>query len=186
MPIDWRPPRLETPRLVLRGVEESDADAVFAYASSPTITRHTLWDTHKDMIDTLEFVRDYAVSRYLEKMPEPYGICLKTDPTRVIGTVGAFWATRTNRTMEMGYALSEAHHGRGIMTEAARAVLAHVFAAYDVERVQAHCMAPNTASARVMQKIGMTFEGTLRSALCHRGTFWDMHMYSILRREFLV
>src|SRR5260221_10404862 len=183
MPIDWRPPRLETPRLILRGIEESDADAVFAYASSPTITRYTLWDSHKDMNDTIAFVRDYAMAGYLEKLPDPYAICLKSDPDRVIGTLGASWAKRTNRCMELGYVLSEAYHGQGIVPEAARAMLGHLFAAYEVERVQAHCMTPNVASARVMQKIGMTFEGTLRSSLFHRGAFWDMHMYSILRRE---
>jgi ribosomal-protein-alanine N-acetyltransferase len=184
MPIDWRPPQLETPRLILRGIEESDADAVFAYASSPTISRYTLWDSHKDMNDTLEFVRDYASAGYLEKLPDPYAVCLKSDPDRVIGTLGASWAKRTNRTMELGYVLAEAYHGQGIMPEAARALLGHLFAAYDVERVQAHCMTPNVASARVMQKIGMMFEGTLRSSLFHRGAFWDMHLYSILRREF--
>src|SRR5262249_45667242 len=162
-------PRLETPRLILRGIEESDADAVFAYASSPTITRYTLWDSHKDMNDTLAFVRDYATASYLEKLPDPYAVCLKSDPDRVIGTLGASWAKRINRTMELGFVLAESHHGRGIMSEAAKAMVAHLFAAYDVERVQAHCMTPNIASAKVMQKIGMTFEGTLRSYLFHRG-----------------
>src|SRR5438128_950466 len=109
MSIDWRPPTLETPRLFLRAVTVDDVESVFAYASNPAVTRYTLWDAHRDRNDTLEFVRDYALSRYLEKQPDPLGICLKTDPQRVIGTLGCFWNTRANRTMELGYALGERH-----------------------------------------------------------------------------
>jgi ribosomal-protein-alanine N-acetyltransferase len=69
------------------------------------------------------------------------------------------------------------------MPEAARALLDYVFANTNVERVQAHSMAENVPSQRVMQKIGMRHEGRLRSALFHRGRFWDMEMYSILRGE---
>ena len=68
---DWRPPRLLSERLVLRPVEETDAEAVFAYCSDPDMTHFTLWDAHQGMGDTLAFVRDYAQSRYREQVPEP-------------------------------------------------------------------------------------------------------------------
>ena len=183
MPIDWRPPILETARLLLRPLDEADAPAIFAYAQSPAVTRFTLWEAHRDLNDTLEFLSGYVQGRYLEGVPDGLGICLKNDPGRVIGTVGCFWATRANQTMELGYALGENHWGQGIIVEAARELLSHVFATYDVERVQAHCMSPNAASARVMEKLGMTREGYLRSALLHRGRFWDLLLYSILRNE---
>ena len=44
-------------------------------------------------------------------------------------------------------------------------------------------MAPNVASGRVLEKAGLTYEGTLRSAVLRRGRFWDIRMYSILRAE---
>jgi len=184
MPLDWRPPRLETERLILRPLEETDAHAVFAYASNPYMTRFTLWEAHRDLNDTLEFLNGYVKGRYLEGVPDGMGICLKVESTRVIGSLGCYWNSQKNRTMELGYALGEPHWGQGIISEAARALLAHVFATYDVQRVQAHCLAPNAASVRVMEKLGMTFEGRLRSALFHRGQFWDLLMYSILRDEF--
>jgi RimJ/RimL family protein N-acetyltransferase len=183
MGVDWRPPPLQTSRLILRGLEESDADAILAYASSPTITRYVLWETHTSKEATLTFLREHVMPHYLEKVPEPYGICLKESPQIVIGTVGCFWNKQANRTMEMGYVLSEAYHRRGIVAEAARAVLGYVFANTDVERVEAHSVAENVPSQQVMQKIGMTREGRLRSALFHRGRFWDIEMYSVLRAE---
>jgi ribosomal-protein-alanine N-acetyltransferase len=183
MGIDWRPPTLQTPRLILRGLEESDADAIFAYASSPTVTQYVLWEKHQSKDETLGYLRDHVLPRYLEKTPEPYGICLKETPETVIGTIGCHRVGGLNRTMEMGYVLSESYHRRGIMPEAAAALLDYVFANTDTERVQAHSMAENVPSQRVMQKIGMRHEGCLRSALFHRGRFWDMEMYSILRGE---
>jgi ribosomal-protein-alanine N-acetyltransferase len=101
----------------------------------------------------------------------------------VIGTIGCRRIGGSKHTLELGFVLSEALHGRGIMPEAAAALIEYVFANMDVERIQAHSMAENTASQRVMQKIGMKHEGCLRSALFHRGRFWDMEMYSILRSE---
>jgi ribosomal-protein-alanine N-acetyltransferase len=183
MPIDWRPPTLESQRLLLRALTVEDADSVFAYAGNPAVTRFTLWDMHKSRDDSLEFVRDYALSRYLEKQPDPYAICFKNEPQRVIGTIGCFWNNRLNRTMELGYALGEPHWGQGITVDAGRALLTYVFATCDVERIQARCMAENSASIRVMQKLGMTCEGCLRSSLFHRERFWDMNLYSLLRRE---
>jgi len=104
----------------------------------------------------------------------------------VIGTIGCRWANRNNRCMEMGYALGEPHWGKGIIVESARGLLNVVFRDYEVERVQAHTFAENVASARVLEKLAFTFEGTHRSALFHRGRFWDLKMYSILRGEWRV
>ncbi|HEY8505529.1 MAG TPA: GNAT family protein [Gemmataceae bacterium] len=184
MASDWLPPCLEGARVRLRPLREADAEAVFAYCSNPNMTRFTLWETHQGMADTKLFVRDYARSRYREQVPEPMGIVLRDDPAdRVIGTAGCFWASKPNLTMELGYALAEPYWGRGLVAEASALLLDHVFANYPVERIQARCMAENTASARVMQKLGMTYEGTLRSALLRRGKFRDLHYYSILRGE---
>src|SRR5262249_48052713 len=146
MGVDWRPPVLETPRLVLRGLEESDADAIFAYASSPTITRYVLWERHADREATVAYLCEHVLPRYLEKEPEPFGICLKESPHLVIGTIGIFWNKKTNRTMEMGFVLAESYHGRGIVPEAARAVIDFVFTNTDAERLQSHSMAENVAS----------------------------------------
>ncbi len=183
MSTDWRPPTLETPRLILRPLSESDAEGIFRYASNPNVTLYTLFETHRDLGDTFAFLRDFAMKHYEAELPGPYGICFGDEPANLLGTIGCFWATRPNRTMELGYAIAEEFWGRGIVAEASRAVISHVFANYEVVRLQAHCMAENTASARVMEKLGMTFEGRLRQATFRRGRSWDMLIYSVLRSE---
>jgi [ribosomal protein S5]-alanine N-acetyltransferase len=183
MPGEWRPPTLETPRLILRGVTEADVDAIFAYAHNPNVSRYTLWEAHADRDATLQFIREYVKASYLERSPDPLGMCLKERPEWVIGTIGCRWNKRANRTMEMGFAIGELYWGQGFTAEAARALIDYTFTETDVERVQAHCMIENCASERVMQKIGMALEGTIRSGLFRRGRFWDLRLYSILRGE---
>jgi ribosomal-protein-alanine N-acetyltransferase len=64
-------------------------------------------------------------------------------------------------------------------------VIDYAFGKFEVERIQAHTMAENSASTRVLEKLGMVKEGTARSALLHRGRFWDLHYFSILRGEWI-
>jgi ribosomal-protein-alanine N-acetyltransferase len=179
---EWRPPILTTSRLTLRAFTDEDADAVFAHAKNPNVTRFTLWDHHKNINDTLIFVHDYAQIRYREGMPEPYAITINPD-TRPVGSLGCFWAAKPNLTMELGYWIAEPFWGKGYIVEAARAVLAHAFAHYDVQRMQARVIEGNDASARVLAKLGFREEGTLRKALLRRGKFEDVRIFSLLREE---
>jgi ribosomal-protein-alanine N-acetyltransferase len=177
---------LTGPRLWLRPLDERDVDALFAAASNPAVTRYTLWEPHRTPDDTRDFLRTYAAERYREGVPDPLGIVLRGHGSidgPVIGCVGCRWVSEKNRTMEFGYWIAEPFWGHGLAVEAVRLLMDFVFTAYSVERLQAHCFAENLPSARVLEKLGLTFEGTHRSALFHRGRFWDLKMYAILRSD---
>jgi ribosomal-protein-alanine N-acetyltransferase len=179
----WLPPTLETPRLVLRPVTENDTDAIFAACSNSRVTEHTLFETHRSPDDATAFVNAYARLNYENAVPDPLAIALKSEPTRLIGCTGGRWNTEANRCVEFGYWLAEPVWGMGIATEAVRALVPFLFESMTPERVQAHVMTPNVASARVLEKAGLTYEGTLRSAVLRRGRFWDIRMYSMIRSE---
>jgi ribosomal-protein-alanine N-acetyltransferase len=182
MPHDWRPPTLTTVRLTLRAFTADDAEPLFEHARNPNVTRFTLWDAHQSVSDTLNFVHDYALLRYREGTAEPYAITVTPDP-RPVGACGCFWAAKPHQTMELGYWLAEPFWGRGLTTEACRAVLALAFAEYGPERIQARVIDGNHASARVLAKLGFREEGTLRRSLFRRGNFEDVRMFSVLRDE---
>src|SRR5262249_11268896 len=93
------------------------------------------------------------------------------------------WVSQPNGTMEMGYSIAEPYWGRGLVVEAAQAVMRHVFTEYAVERLQSRGFVGNDASERVLQKLGFTREGGLRSLVFRRGQGWDIAMYSMLRAE---
>jgi len=182
--LDWRPPTLETPRLLLRPVAAADAPAVYLYASNPAVTRFTLFETHRSIDDARWFVTDYVRSRYASEEPDPLAIVLRDDPLgRMVGAIGAHWASQPNGTMELGYSLAEPYWGRGLTTEAARAVTDHVFEWYPVERLQARVFVGNESSGRVLEKLGFGREGVLRSLVLRRGRHRDIVMYSLVRED---
>lgn len=177
----WNVPTLETRRLVLRPLKVEDAESIYAYAKNPNVSQYTLWEPHAAVKDSLSFITDYAFKYYQDGTPEPFGIVLKSDPGRVIGTVGCFWVSKEAKSMELAYALDELHWGMGLMPEACQTVMDYCFKAFAPKRIQARCKQENLASARVMQKIGMNFEGALKSTLFHRGRHWDMCYYAVVR-----
>jgi ribosomal-protein-alanine N-acetyltransferase len=80
--------------------------------------------------------------------------------------------------------VAKEHWNRGYCTEAARTLITYGFSSLGLNRIQAMHFPRNPASGRVMQKLGMTREGQLRQYVCNRGTFEDLMLHSILRREF--
>jgi ribosomal-protein-alanine N-acetyltransferase len=176
-------PVLETERLLLRKMRLDDAEAMFAYASDPEVTRYVLWDTHRSIEDSEDFLR-LATEGYERGDFGGWGVVLK-DSGAFIGTCGmdAGYAPEHARA-ELGYVLSREYWGRGLMSEAVRAVIRFGFERLELNRLEARCIAENVASARVMEKAGMSYEGTLREREFIKGAYRDMKLYSILRREY--
>jgi ribosomal-protein-alanine N-acetyltransferase len=85
------------------------------------------------------------------------------------------------RTAEIGYWLGRRFWGRGIATEALRAVTAHAFTSHDLDRVEARVFAWNGASVRVLEKAGYAREACLRRAVAKDGEVTDLLIYGILR-----
>jgi len=82
--------------------------------------------------------------------------------------------------------LAEDQWGQGIVREAAHCLISWVLDHYpDVLRIEAKTLAVNLGSARVMQKLGMQFEGSARAKILHKDAYLDMEYYAILRDEFL-
>lgn len=176
-------PELVTERLLLRRMCLDDAEAMFAYASDPEVTRYVLFETHRSIEDSREFLRS-ATEGYERGDFGSWGVVLK-ESGAFVGTCGldVNYAPEHARA-ELGYVLSRGHWGQGLMTEAVRAVIRFGFGRMELNRIQARCIAENTASARVMEKAGMTYEGTLREREFIKGAYRDMKLYSVLRTEY--
>ena len=82
---------------------------------------------------------------------------------------------------EIGYWLGRTHWGRGIATEALRAVTAEAFRAFDVMRIFALPFANNAASIRVLEKAGYSLEGRLRQSSIKEGTIRDQLLFGAYR-----
>jgi len=176
-------PILETRRLLLRKLNLNDVDDIFEYGSDPEITKYLLWNTHESIEDSLDFVNS-VIKQYESGQVAPWGIIHKSE-RKLIGTCGfGNWRPRHFKA-EIGYALSRKYWNRGIMTEAVKEVIAFGFNVMNLNRIQAMCHIENLASVRVMEKVGMKYEGTLREYLFSKGVYRDQKMYSIIKRESL-
>jgi ribosomal-protein-alanine N-acetyltransferase len=99
-----------------------------------------------------------------------------------VGGIGFHLRTDVHhRSAEIGYWLAEPYWGRGIATEALRAVTEHAFANHDLVRLQAHVFEWNAASARVLEKSGYTREARLRKSVTKEGRTVDSFLYALVR-----
>lgn len=181
--IAWRPPTLKTPRLVLRGYEPEDAPAIYQYGANPDVTEFVAFPRHQSVDDAVAFLDTMVAKHYAEEQLD-YAITLADDSgDTVIGGVAAFWRSRKHQVMELGYILDKPHWGNGYVVEAARALMQYAFDTTEAFRIEAPVFTVNERSRRAATKMGMTFEGVLRSWFNQHGTRRDLAIYSVLRRE---
>lgn len=175
-------PTLETERLVLRKLRMDDAAGVFSYASDPEITKHTAWPPHRTLADSEAYL-DMALGLYEGGNEALWGVVLKEED-RVVGTCGLYDIDLRHRTAALGYVLALRLRGRGFMPEAMRAVLGWGFGPLALQRIQGVCRVDNAPSTRVMEKLGLSQEGVMRSCRVVKGQRIDMKLYAILASEF--
>jgi RimJ/RimL family protein N-acetyltransferase len=153
-----KPPVLfETERLLLRKPRATDADAVLRYASDLSVTRHMSWPTHRSLAEAGEFLR--MCELWWESGPEFCWAVTVKPHDALRGTIGC---RIQGHAATLGYVLELDAWSRGYATEAARAVISWLDQQPAVYRVWAFCDVANPASARVLEKVGMSREGTLR------------------------
>ncbi len=101
---------------------------------------------------------------------------------KVIGSIGVFRCENIHyRTAELGYYIGEPWWGHGYMTEAVTQICRAVFENTDIVRIFAEPFAHNTASCRVLEKVGFTCEGILRSNAEKNGVIMDMKLYALVK-----
>lgn len=173
---------LTTKRLVLREFEEEDWSAVLAYQSDPLYLRYYPW-MHRTEPDVREFVQMFLAQREEEPRTKfQLAVTLASDG-QLIGNAGVRMKTLDAREGDIGYELDPRYWGYGYATEAANAILAFGFRELKLHRVWAWCIAENTASAHVLEKIGMRQEGRLRENEWMKDHWWDTLEYAILEHE---
>jgi ribosomal-protein-alanine N-acetyltransferase len=175
------PPTIETDRLLLRPLTMADEEAVYSYGRDPEVTKYMSFETHNSIEDSRTFLRLVA-TQYANHEPSSLGIIFK-EKNLLIGSIGYLNWSNDHKRIEIGYVLLRDYWNKGIISEAVKALVDYLFDKSDLVRIEARCLKENTASARVMEKIGMQCEGILRKQLFAKGEYHDMKIYSILRDE---
>ena len=174
---------LQTERLILRRFVESDAEAMFQnWASSAENLTYVTWDPHPDFEVTRNSIRKWVAS-YANPNYYKWAICLKENPKQVIGDISIVEMDENDSCCEIGYILGKNYWGRGMMTEALKAVLDFCFTQADFQKVRARYASLNPASGRVMEKAGMSYLKTVANGVGRKGYLADLIYYQINRED---
>ncbi|MFB6807741.1 GNAT family N-acetyltransferase [Streptomyces sp. NPDC056387] len=174
---------LVTDRLILRPFRPGDAEDVCDYQRRPDVARFMRWEPRGP-----QDVRVAVEQMARETEPASDGDCLSlavVEPgtDRVIGQVELVLLSVEHRQGELGYVFHPAHQGKGFATEAAAAVLGVAFDVLGLHRVIGRCHASNTASAGLLERLGMRQEARFIGTELFKGAWRDDLVYAMLRRE---
>jgi [ribosomal protein S5]-alanine N-acetyltransferase len=171
---------LKTDRLILKLPDESDAEAMFNAANDPEV-RAGLISWPESVEDAQKLIRlfdcyaevgtHYIFSMYIKESGE------------FIGEAGLNRIDREDRKAQIAYWCARKFWGMGYATEAVAGLIRYGFRTHDLNRISCGCFDFNIASERVMQKLGMTYELTVRHEFLKDGKFIDVRHYAILRSE---
>lgn len=173
---------IESERLILRDLMMEDWPAVHEYASDLEVVRYMDWGPNTED-ETREFIqRALSNSRDEPRRVFSLAIVMKMEG-RLIGSCGIQISNPENREGWLGYCLGKGFWGNGYASEAARALVDFGFGELGLHRIFATCDPANTASAHVLEKLGMKREGRLREHKWSKGKWRDSFLYAILEQE---
>lgn len=178
LPYDPRvPPRLETERLVLRPMSMADIEFVFRHFSSTETNQFSSYENLKSMQEAMELFKLFIEPG----KPSSFrlGIVLRKTG-ELVGTLGFYGLATRDRRAEIGYDLGKEHWGRGIMTEAVRALVKYGFEEIGLNRIEASVDPENERSVKLLERLCFTREGRLREKYYYKGRFHDDLVYSLL------
>lgn len=174
-------PILRTARLTLRPFVDSDAARVAELAGDRLVAEMTQDIPHPYTLEHAQTWIGSHAERFSQQQEVVFAIERK-DAGLLIGAIGLVFQPE-HQSAELGYWIGVPYWGKGYCTEAAAAVVDHGFTAHELHRVQARHFSKNPASGRVMEKIGMQYEGCLRQSVLKWGAYMDVCMYSLLRTD---
>jgi RimJ/RimL family protein N-acetyltransferase len=174
---------LRTERLVLRLFRNDDFEAVYDMQSRPEVARYLYWSPRdrsgaaKSLGEKLNCTSIRAEGDILNLAVE------RAEGGPAIGDLMLHYVSAAHRQAEIGYILHPDAQGQGLATEAARAIVDLAFSGLQVHRVFGQIDARNTASARVLERVGMRREAHLVENEWVKGEWTDEVIYAVLAEE---
>ncbi len=172
----------ETERLVVRRMLPTDIENFLAYQTHPEVMRYQPYEPA---------TRETA-ARFLFKMaqmePSDKGFYIafavaQRAENKMIGEVSLLVAPKTEHKGFIGWAFHPHYHGQGYASEAAKTLLEYAFTELNLHRITTACDTRNTASFRLMERLGMRREGHTRQSMYLRGEWADEYLYALLQSE---
>ena len=155
---------LETQRLILRPWQESDAEALYKYASHPDVGPIAGWAVHTSVENSRDIIRGILSA------PNTYAVVLK-ETNEPVGSVGLMIGKAANKDIpetegEIGYWIGVPYWGHGLIPEAVREMIWHGFEDRHLEKLWCGYFDGNEKSKRVQDKCGFKYHHTTENVPC--------------------
>jgi [ribosomal protein S5]-alanine N-acetyltransferase len=173
---------LETDRLLLRDVKPSDLDEYVDHMTPEYYWRDIAIEPLTPVI-VAQLLKVFIASQSKDPRRDYLFAVVHKHSEEFIGSCGVLIRSFAASQAEIFYAVAARHAGNGFATEIGRALLRFSFDGLKLHRVSAQCSPENTASRRIMIKIGMREEGVFRDYVRARGEWWSSAQYAILSTD---
>lgn len=169
---------------MLRRIADHDVDFIFGHFRDPDVCRYLVDAEPVSSRDEAQEIIDWCNgSGNQQSSRQNRWLIIWQATGAAIGTIGFHSWDRRNQIAEIGYDLSRACWGRGIMTEVMQPVLGFGFNEMELNRVQASVHVQNASSYRLLRRQGFVAEGVVRARHFFRGEYHDHFLLSLLRRD---
>ncbi len=174
---------LETERLLIRQFQDSDIEPFLAYRNDPDVARYQGWNVPYPRHRGIDFL-DFMITAFPGVQAEWFQAALELKATgEMIGDVGFIIKKDDARQAYVGYSLARAHWRSGYAYEAVARLLMYLFDELNIRRVVAECDVENTASWKLLEKLGFRREAHLIENILFKGAYGSEFHYAILGRE---
>lgn len=176
-------PILYSDRLILRRITLDDAKDFFEIRSNKELMAALDKEPFNNMEELLSFLEQIEDGINLNTAIA-WAVCLKED-NKMIGHVGYHRIDFGNHRAEIGYALLPHFHNQGLCSEALRAILDIAFNQFNFHSLEADINPINSASIKLITKMGFVKEAHFKENYFFRNVFLDSAIYSLLKKEYL-
>lgn len=176
---------LETERLLLRKGTLNDAKAVYDnYGKDPMVSKYVLWNRHTSINDAINLMKKWEES--YSDLSSYKWLVVEKESQKVIGSITAVKIDNVNKTVALGYCFGSEWWNKGYATECLKIVVKFFFEKVKIETIYANHLIDNVASGKVMKKVGMIYEGTLRNRIIDKNSGQPMSLdtYSITKEDY--
>jgi len=173
--------KIETNRLTIRLVEESDLPSLFAVNADDAVTRYLPYESWKSAADG-EAWFSRAAARLAAGEAGQF-VIVHRESRRVVGTCLLFRFEQSSARAEVGYVLAREYWGAGYMLEAMKAFVVFAFEQLGMRRLEAEIDPRNVSSARLLERLGFVREGLLRQRWAMKGEVADSGFYGLLHED---
>ena len=166
----------------LQLLEDRHAEEVFAVVDRERqyLREWLPWvDDSTEVAHTATFIKN-SLQQFANNEGFAGGIWCGGEFAGVVGTHKLDWL---NRKIEIGYWIAPKFQGKGIVTDACRALIRHAFEEWKLNRVEIHCATGNKKSCGIPERLGFQFEGVQREAQLLHGNYIDIRVYALLERD---